>query len=181
MRDSRSSCEDLDVLNTLDGFGLQTRISIPFDGAIDPNTVTSETVFLISLGSTLGEKEDETTRVVGINQIVWDTFTNTLHVESNELLSQHSRYAIIVTDGVRDAAGRAVEASAPFRRFRQTVRGEYKHALLEAIDAARRLGVPERDIVTASVYTTQSITSVMERIRDQVKNRHATSREFPAR
>ena len=28
-----SDCEDLDVINTLDGFGLQTRISIPFDGA----------------------------------------------------------------------------------------------------------------------------------------------------
>jgi hypothetical protein len=25
-----SDCEDLDVINTLDGFGLQTRISIPF-------------------------------------------------------------------------------------------------------------------------------------------------------
>ena len=123
----RSNCEDLDVINTLDGFGLQSRISIPFDGAIDPNTVTSETVFLISLGSTFGEKKDETARVVGINQIVWDAFTNTLHVESDELLSQYSRYAIIVTDGVRDAAGRPVEASEPFRRFRQTVRGEYKN------------------------------------------------------
>ena len=48
-----SDCEDLDVINTLDGFGLQTRISIPFDGAIDVNTATSETVFLIRLGSTL--------------------------------------------------------------------------------------------------------------------------------
>ena len=27
-----SDCEDLDVINTLDGFNLQTRISIPFDG-----------------------------------------------------------------------------------------------------------------------------------------------------
>ena len=110
-----------------------------------------------------------TARVVGINQIVWDTLTNTLHVESDELLAQHTRYALIVTNGVRDTAGRPVEASEAFRRFRQTVREEYKQALLEAIHAARRLGVRERDIVTASVYTTQSITSVMERIRDQIK------------
>jgi hypothetical protein len=164
-----SDCEDLDVINTLDGFGLQTRVSIPFDGAIDPNTVTSETVFLISLGSTLGGKEDETDRVVGINQIVWDTFTNTLHVESDELLAQHTRYALIVT-GLRDVWSRPVEATRAFRRFRQTVRGKYKQALLEAIHAARRLGVRERNIVTASVYTTQSITSVMERIRDEIKN-----------
>ena len=50
------------------------------------------------------------------------------------------------------------------------MRGEYKQALLEAIHAARGLGVREREIVTASVFTTQSITSVMQRIRDQIKN-----------
>jgi hypothetical protein len=48
-----SDCKDLDVINTLDGFGLQTRLSIPFDGSIDVNTATAENVFLISLGSTL--------------------------------------------------------------------------------------------------------------------------------
>ena len=164
-----SDCEDLDVINTLDGFGLQTRLSIPFDGPIDVTTATPETVFLISLGSTLHRGDDSPGTVVGINQIVWDTFTNTLHVESNELLGQHTRYAIIVTDGLRDTAGRPIEASKAFRRFRQTVRGEYKRALLRSIHAARRVGVREGDIVVASVYTTQSITSVMERIRDQIK------------
>jgi hypothetical protein len=168
-----SDCEDLDVINTLDGFGLQTRISIPFDGPIDVDTATSETVFLIRLGSTLRRDDDDNdnaVQVVGINQVVWDVQTNTLHVECDELLAQHTRYALIVTDGMRDAGGQPVEASKAFRRFRQTVRGKYQHALLEAIHAARRLGVRERHIVTASVYTTQSVTSVMERIRDQVKN-----------
>ena len=164
-----SDCEDLDVVNTLDGFGLQTRLSIPFDGSIDVNTATSDTVFLISLGSTIDRAGDPPGTVIGINQIVWDTFTDMLHVESDELLTQHTRYALIVTNRVRDTRRRPVEASESFRRFRQTVRGEYKQALLEAIHAARGLGVRERDIVTASVFTTQSITSVMERIRDQIK------------
>jgi hypothetical protein len=165
-----SDCEDLAVVNTLDGFGLQTRLSIPFDGSIDVNTATSDTLFLISLGSTIDRNGDPPGTVIGINQIVWDTFTDTLHVESDELLTQHTRYALIVTNRLRDINGRPVEASDSFRRFRQTVRGEYKRALLEAIHAARGLGVHERDIVTASVFTTQSITSVMERIRDQIKN-----------
>ena len=178
-----SDCEDLDVINTLDGFGLQTRISIPFDGAIDVNTATSETVFLISLGSTLGTKRTTTTRSgssasTRSSGIVQPT---RLHVESDELLAQHTRYAIIVTDGLRDIAGRPVQATRAFRRFRQTVRGEYKQALLEAIHAARRLGVRERDIVTASVYTTQSITSVMERIRDQIKSGTPAPANFSAR
>jgi hypothetical protein len=28
-----SDCEDIDVINTLDGFNLQPRLAIPFDGA----------------------------------------------------------------------------------------------------------------------------------------------------
>src|SRR2546430_12063386 len=33
-----SACEDLDVINTLDGFNLQPRLSIPFDGPTDINS-----------------------------------------------------------------------------------------------------------------------------------------------
>jgi len=34
-----SDCADIDVLNTLDGFNVQPRITVPFTGAIDVNTV----------------------------------------------------------------------------------------------------------------------------------------------
>lgn len=44
-----SDCEDIDVINTLDGFDVQPRLSIPFSGAIDVHTVISDTVFLIKL------------------------------------------------------------------------------------------------------------------------------------
>jgi hypothetical protein len=46
-----SDCEDLTVVNTLDGFNLEPQFSIPFDGAIDVSTVTSATVFLLRLGT----------------------------------------------------------------------------------------------------------------------------------
>src|SRR6266700_835986 len=114
-------------------------------------------------------RRDDGGRVIGINQIVWDATTSTVHVESDELLDQHTHYALIVTSGVHAENGSSVEASEAFRRFRHTVRGEYKRALLDAIRAARRIGVHERDIVTASVFTTQSVTSVLEKIRDQIK------------
>src|SRR5215213_5196744 len=111
-----SDCEDLDVINTLDGFNLQPRLSIPFDGPVDPATVTSETVFLVSLGDALDQKGGG--RRVGINQVVWDQLTNTLHVQADEQLEQHTRYALVVTGGVRDGRGAPVEASESFRRFR---------------------------------------------------------------
>src|SRR5439155_1147476 len=90
-------------------------------------------------------------------------------VQADELLDQHTRCALIVTRGVRDESGDPVEADETFRRFRESVSGEYKHALLEAIHAARRLGIREQDVVTASVFTTQTVTSVLEKIRDQIK------------
>ena len=171
----RSDCEDIAVLNSLDGFNLQPRLSVPFSGSIDPNSVTSDTVFLVSLGSTLSDQGYMPPgTVVGINQVVWDTFTATLHVESDALLAQHTRFALIVTRGVRDEGGAPVEASEAFRRFRRIVRGEYKQALLDAIHAARHLGVREEDIAVASVFTTQSATAVLEKMRDQI---HAATPE----
>jgi hypothetical protein len=131
-------------------------------------TVRSETIFLIRLGSTLLDG-DRGKQVIGIDQVVWDTFTNTLHVKSDELLDQHTRYALIVTRGMRDRSGDPVEPADTFRRFRQTVRGRYKQSLLDAIHAARRIGVRESDIATASVFTTVSATAILEKIRDQIK------------
>jgi hypothetical protein len=172
----QSDCEDLAVINTLDGFSADPRLSIAFDGPIDVTTVNSNTVFLIGLDGTSCDGDDDCDgdgndggRVRGINQVVWDPATNSLHVQSNEFLGQHTRHALIVTNQLRDTQGRSVEASETFRRFRQTVRGEYKRALLEAIHAARRIGVRESEIVTASVFTTQSLTAILEKIRDQIK------------
>jgi hypothetical protein len=162
-----SDYQDTQVLNTLDGFNLQPRLSIPFDGAIDPNTVNSNTVFLISLGDTL-DPHDRGGQVVGINQVVWDPATKTLHVESDQLLDQHTRYALIVTNGIHDADGNPVQASDAFRHFREELKGDDKHDLLDAVKAAREAGVPEKDIVTASVFTTESATTVLEKIRDQI-------------
>src|SRR5437879_11787247 len=72
-----SDCADIDVINTLDGFNLQPRLSIPFSGPIDVSTVSHRTVFLVRLGQGHGHHGDP----VGINQIVWDPATNTLHAE----------------------------------------------------------------------------------------------------
>ncbi len=163
-----SDCQDLRVVNTLDGFGLQTRISIPFDGQIDPNTVNSQTVFLIRLPATVSGTDGSGT-IVGINQIVWDPASLTLHVETDELLRQHERYAVIVTRGVRDTAGEPVKATKEFRHLRTDVAAWYRDQLRDALGAAAQIGINEQDIVVATVYTTQSVTSVMERIRDQIK------------
>jgi len=45
-----SDCEDITVLNSLDGFNIQPRIAIPFSAGIDLSTVSSKTVFLVGPG-----------------------------------------------------------------------------------------------------------------------------------
>jgi hypothetical protein len=100
-----SDCADIDVVNTLDGFNIQPRISIPFSGSIDVSTVSSQTVFLVGLSG----------RRIGINQIVWEPAANTLHVESDEQLAARSPYLLIVTRGVHGSDGQPLDGTAFWR------------------------------------------------------------------
>jgi len=172
-----SDCADLDVINTLDGFNLQPRLSIPFDGPIDVASVTSQSVFLVSLGSTLPDGVPGG-HVVGINQIVWDPGTNTLHVESDELLDQHTRYVLVVTNTVRNLDGKHVKAAREFLDFIDDANGStgdpaleaYRTQLRNALSQLDAAGVvPQDQVVTASIFTTQSVTAVLEKIRDEIK------------
>ena len=156
-----TDCDDLAMVNTLDGWGLQPRISIPFTGEIDPTTLNSNTVFLIDLRD--GAR-------IGINQLIWDPATHTLHAESDDVLDQHQRYAVIVTDGVRDTSGKVVKAMHDFKSMdANNVPAWYQARLKEVFDVARAQGLRKRDIVSVSAFTTQSVTSVVERIRDSIK------------
>src|SRR5262249_48881639 len=177
-----SDYQDTLVLNELDGFNLQPRLSIPFDGPIDVGTVSSRTVFLVNLGSTVPGRSEGYSRVVGINQVVWDPASSTLHVESDELLAQHTRYALVVPSGVHDAAGEPVRASPglwDFLTHDQKDPGleEYRRGLKRAALAAQGLGVQPQEVVALSVFTTQSATAVLEEIRDQI---HAAPPLAPA-
>jgi hypothetical protein len=160
------------VINTLDGFNTQPRITVPFTGDIDLATVTSSTVYLVNLGDTLsglgfGER-------VGINQITWDSAAKTLVFESDELLNEHSRYLLVVTNGVHDTAGDPVEAGE-FGRFKLTptiahmhdhALMAYRKALLDGEHSARP--GPHR-IVALSLFTTQSISADLQKIQRQIK------------
>src|SRR2546426_1489220 len=167
-----SDCADVDVINTLDGFNVQPRLAIPFTGPIDVSTVSSHTVFLVSLGDAEGGHGG---KIVGINQVVWDPEISTLYAESDELLDQHTRYALIVTNGVRDTAGHRVEASASFRHFRHG--GSFDHTKdhtltryrKELLKALEEVELRRHRVVAASVFTTQSVTAVLEKIRRPIK------------
>lgn len=166
------TCTDIDVLNEFDGFNPQARISIPFSGPIDVASVSSDTVFLLNLDNNSGPGSSG--EKVGINQIVWDPATNTLHVEPDQLLNQHTRYAVVVTNGVLDETGAPVEGDE-FERFRQELNfgqaGDealkaYRDELIEASQKSNR--ATDNDVVALSVFTTLSTTALLEKVRRQI-------------
>jgi Bacterial virulence factor lipase N-terminal len=166
-----SDCEDIAVINGLDGFSTQPRITVPFTGAIDVSSVTSDTVYLINLGDVmngrgLGQK-------VGINQRLWDPATNTLVFEPDELLAEHSRYVLIVTSGVRDANGKPIKRAHlddddnddGARSLRSHGSEDYRRELRDASRLHRGAG----RVTAATLFTTQTATSDLASIMRQIK------------
>jgi hypothetical protein len=197
-----SDCDDLGVLNQLDGFHQHPRISIPFDGEIDPNTVTVQTAFIVSVpdfeddeplqkvsddcdsvpldetetmaAGTLRNAESRV-RVVQLNQVIWDPATYTLHARADEALDEHTRYAIVVTRGVRGANGAPLESPPEFRNYRQRLGCSrdpelrwFKQQLLDAEHAARIAGVARRDLAVITPFHTQSSTYLLQKLHDAV-------------
>src|SRR4029077_14777694 len=98
---------------------------------------------------------------------------------------------LVITDGVRDTAGLPVRAGAfkdflgrdrddddghdsDHRRHRDSDRrlAAYREELRDALEDVRTRG---RHIVAASVFTTQSATAVLEKLRDTIKSMPASA------
>jgi hypothetical protein len=178
-----SDCRDLALINVLDGFNLQPRVTVPFDGDIDPASVNSTNAFFVELGdadvdaATSGD-EKGTPRLIGVNQLVWDPPTHVLAAESDEQLRQHTCYAFVVTRGVRDSSGASVSAVEGLEQFRNGLsRGQaqvpnlevFRNELLDAVTRLGKLRITEEQVAGLSVFTTQSATAVLEHIRDKLK------------
>ena len=158
-----SDCADINVLNQLDGFNIQPRISIPFSAPIDVSSIDKSTLFLVGPGG----------HVVGTNQLVWEPGANALHVESDQQLDEATTYLLVLTRDARGADGSRLE-QADFRHdlnYGQTkdpAAKAYRKALLDALPMAMAGGANPGDIAAASLFTTQSIRAVSRKIRAQL-------------
>src|SRR5919204_4309046 len=191
---NRSTCIEIGLVNQLDGFNTRPRIAIPFDGDIDPSTVDSTSIFIVSLGDAMidgvpdclmapavAENDDKVVPrpdagwVVGIDQGVWDPATHTLYVEAQEVLEQHTRYVVFVTRAVKDIMGEPIETPKAFKKaIRDDHDGHdapvapevatYEASLRRAVAQAHFFGVKRHDIAVASVFTTVSVTAHVEKM-----------------
>jgi len=164
-----SDCEDLEVINQLDGFNVQPRIVIPFSGPIDLTTVSRDTVYLL---------DAESSRRIALNQLQWHEPSHTLVGAPDELLRQHRRYLLVVTDDVRDRSGARIEPKSfwtantpsPAEADRR-----YNSALREALS---RAGIHREHVAAASLFTTQSVTADLEKIQAQIRQATPSAIDF---
>jgi hypothetical protein len=86
-----SDCNDVRLVNELDGFDLDPRVAIRFDRPIDVRKVTPETVYLQAVGG--GPR-------IGLNRLVWSPARTTLFGQPREFLAESTTYRIVVTPAV---------------------------------------------------------------------------------
>ncbi|MEM9556458.1 MAG: hypothetical protein AAGC60_19530 [Acidobacteriota bacterium] len=176
-------CVLVSALNTLDGFNLQPRVAIPFTGPIDLESLSDDSLFLVRLESWKSLRyPKEHPEVIALDRWVWDPAGSTLYAEASRPLRQHQSYALVVTDGVRDAEGRSIRRTGFLRHFLNLWAGGHERTLLwdvlQALATVRRVDVPMHRVVGLSVFTTQSVTPTLEAVARQIHEAPAPAAHF---
>ena len=132
---TRSTCDAVRLLNTLDGFDLQPRVFVPFTGDIDASTVLPTTAWIEGPGGR-----------VGLQQITFDPASDTLAATARQQLAERTRYTLVVSRGVKDTAGRPIEAAVrvPFTTMSGTTELDKMRKALDSGAAYTAAGIADR-------------------------------------
>ena len=107
-----SDCEDVRLLNQLDGFDLDPRIAVGFGVDIDVKKVTKDTLYL--------QKGDQR---IGLNRLVWSPARRTLYGQPVSFLEEQSTYRLVVTAAINGTAASTtfttMSATDPLQRMRR--------------------------------------------------------------
>lgn len=159
-----TSCQEAALADQLDGFSIRARIRVRFSAPVNTATLR-DGVFLVALENVTQEEPgihgfgDR----IPLNQLVYDPSTNTLYAKPDNVLDQHRRYALVVTDAVRDAAGSPVVADAAYLACLQGGT-TYCSSLARSVSGIVSIGGGQK-VVAASVFTTMSATAWLEHAR----------------
>ncbi|HWB86480.1 MAG TPA: Ig-like domain-containing protein [Bryobacteraceae bacterium] len=159
-----TACQEKGLIDQLDGFSILARARVRFSAAIDTSTLRSG-IFYVALDD-LTSDEPGLNHVgdrISVNQVVYDPVTNTAYAKPDSVLDQHRRYALVVTDAVKDTAGNAVAADPRYLVCAQAIT-PYCAEVASALTVAAPLVAPQH-IVSASVFTTMSATRWLEGVR----------------
>lgn len=110
-----SDCDEIRLVDQLDGFDLDPRISIRFTGPIDVRRVTRSTVYVHRVGDTAAGGR------IGLARLV--VAGTTLYGQPASQLREATRYEIVVTAGINGQSGRSTFTTmTATRELREMVR-----------------------------------------------------------
>jgi len=124
-----SICDAAAELNTLDGFDLQPRVSVPLTGGVDLASVDDSDFFITDLSGAF---------VSGMRQLTFDPTTTTLFGISDKFLKEDTTYLIQVTSGIHDASGGSLDACGG----RCTVSFTTRSASSQLVDIRKAMDLP---------------------------------------
>ncbi len=154
-----TSCLEFAMLNELDGFSTRARATVRFSGPVDTSTLGEGIFFVAQKGGV----------PITVDQMVFDPSTNTAYAKPSSALEQGARYALIVTNAVKDAAGDPVVADPAFQACMADKSGDYCTAMAQALSASSTgTIIPVSTVgfvVAASIFTTMSTTAWIENAR----------------
>ncbi|MBS1876398.1 MAG: Ig-like domain-containing protein [Acidobacteria bacterium] len=158
-----SDCGEVSLINQLDGFNPNARLTVKFSGPIDTSTLRKG-VFYVWLDPLLAGRAmmGAVGKVTPINKPIWDPATNTAYAKPDVTLESARRYMIVVTDAVRDVKGDPVEADYGLDWcVAKQIGGDYCAQFSAALSQAAAAVSPAK-VVGASLYTALSATSWFE-------------------
>jgi pimeloyl-ACP methyl ester carboxylesterase len=169
-----TDCQDVQLLNQLDGFQTAPRITVNFSGPIDVNSI-HHAVYYVVLDNLTQEENgiNATGQMLYLTQMIYDPTTNTLYGKPDGNLDQHRRHAIVVTDAIRDLAGDPVQPDPGYAACAQPGPGVTQTSYCAELTQAVSIAAPQlapANVVSASVFTTMNVTTWMEGAYAQLPN-----------
>jgi hypothetical protein len=154
-----TQCVNVELLNQLDGFNLNPRITVCFSAAVNVSTL-SNGIFFVPVS--------KPGLPIGINQVIFDPAGLCAYAKPNEVLDQDAEYLLVVTPLVLDAYGKSVEASSQYTSCVTQKATPYCRQLARAMNPLLTIVSSFGGIAAASVFTTLSATNWMEQARTAV-------------
>lgn len=151
-----SACTNAALLNQLDGFSVNPRITVCFSGPIDLSTLTSAIHFMPADGSGAP---------ININQTIYDPATNCAYAKPDRVLAQDTRYLLLVSGALQDAEGSKVKPDPAFSNCLKSKQVTRYCSELSAVLGQRR---HDDKLLAASLFTTLSATDWMQKARQVV-------------
>lgn len=167
-----SDCQDVELINQLDGFQTVPRIRVTFSGPIDLSTM-HHAIYYVEIQNLT--KEERGIMAPGqwlyLTQMIYDPTTNTIYGKPDGNLDQHSQVAVIVLDTIHDLDGNPIQPDPGYTACvaSETPTTTYCGELRQAVSNVAAQFAPAH-IVGATVFTTMNVTTWMEKAHAQLAN-----------